>query len=339
LGSAINRFVFGLLFFFCTFTLGAMGYMVAGWQPVEALYFMTITIFGVGYEEVRDINTPALQGYTAAIIFLGTGSALYVFYALVQIVTEGQLKQALGATRMSHGIHKLRDHVIICGLGRLGRILAKQLHQAGHPFVVLDTDEERVQDAQALGYYALEGSALDENVLLDAEIKHAAVLATVLPEDADNVFITLSARNLNRNLRIISRGERTSTERKLRQAGANHVVMPAAIGGGRMAEIILSPVRGVADQVHAAESHSGELESLGLQLVDLGVSQFSDCIGKTVDSICVRGRDRFIIVGVRDRDGTTVFDPHSGHRLQEGDHVIAIGPADDSAAIADLPQE
>lgn len=234
---------------------------------------------------------------------------------------------------MSHEIENIKNHAIISGFGRLGRIICKQLHDSGHRFVVMDTNPERIQLAKDMGYRALLGNALDERDLRAAHIERADVLATVLPSDADNVFITLSARNLNADLTIIARGEQGSTEMKLRQAGANHVIMPAAIGGRRIAELILHPGDNLEMQLERVETAKDELRDMGLQVQLITIGDDSPVIGHPVDALAVAGRDPFIVVGVHSKNGKTTHGAHSNHRIEVGDQVVAIGPQNDSPTL------
>ena len=208
------------------------------------LYMVLMTVYTVGYGEVHPINTPYLHAVTMGTIVLGCLSMMtLVTGALVQVFTFSQIQQLLGSNlRRETDINKLKGHVIVCGYGRIGVMLARDLKAGGAAFVILERDEARLAEAREQGYLAWQGDATDETALRRAvDIKRASVLATVLPDDAANVFITLSARSLNPGLRIISRGEAPSTETKLIQAGASQVILPTHIGAERIAELILFP--------------------------------------------------------------------------------------------------
>ncbi len=327
--TPLSRFTRAIAFFGIVLVCGALGYMAFGWSVLDSFFMMVITIFSVGYGEVRELETPLLKIYTMLVIFAGTGSAFYVFGTAVQMITEGELRQALGARRMSQGIDHMKNHAIVCGFGRIGRIISQQLHDSGYPFVVMDSDPQRIHSAQELGYSALEGNALEEQDLRRAHVERAAVLATVLPSDADNVFITLSARNLNPDVNIIARGEMPNTERKLRQAGASHVIMPADIGGRRIAELILHPGNAPEERLGRVETFGDDLREMGLQLRAIVVGENDSLVGMPVHDLTVSGKDPFIIVGVRDIDGRTICGAHSNHALQPGNQVMAIGAQGD----------
>lgn len=230
---------------------------------------------------------------------------------------------------MRSEIDKLSGHVIICGFGRIGQVLAEELTAAKHLFVVVDSTPERIAMAQERGYLAMAGNATEEEALIDAGIKRASVLATVLPDDALNVFITLSARNLNADLSIIARGELPTTHKKLVQAGANQVVLPTMIGAQRMASLIRRPV--LDDVLHDAMGRQRldeDLSRLGVRLQELPVPESSPVIGKTIGDIEVHSEGACLIVGIRHSHGKTISNPGSDTLLSVGDTLLVIGHSD-----------
>ncbi len=228
--SSFRNIILGAIAFVSTIIIAVMGYVLAGWSLLNAVYLSAITIFGVGYGEVRPITSPALRVFTILVIVAGYTSVVFIVSGIVQMVTEGEINKALHSRRRERKMDKLQQHVIICGFGRIGEILARRLARVNQPFIVIDGSGDRITKAEAKGYFVKQGNAADETVLDGVGIQRAKVLATVLPDDAINVFITLTARELNPNLQIIARGELPSTEKKLRLAGADQVVFPAAIG-------------------------------------------------------------------------------------------------------------
>ncbi len=227
--SSLKRMLIGGGFFLATLLIAVAGYILAGWTLLDSVYQVVITVFGVGFGEIGPM-TPQLRVFTMIVIIAGCSSVAYVLGGFLQMITEGEIKRALGVRRMMREIDTLKNHVIICGYGRIGQILARKMYEAGQPFVLIDNDPSRTVEAEAKGYLVRQGSATDETVLESVGINRARFLATVLPDDAANVFITLTARSLNPNLIILARGEYPSTEKKLLQAGADKVVSPAAIG-------------------------------------------------------------------------------------------------------------
>lgn len=326
----MRRVVTGLVFFLSTLVVAVAGYWSAGWSLLDALYMVVITIFGVGYGEVKPLTSSGLKVFTILVIIAGTSAAVYSVGGFVQLITEGELNRALGARRMTRGIETLKEHVIICGFGRIGQTLARELQVAKRAFVIIDRDPERVAQAEACGYWVRLGDATEEEVLQSVRIEQAAVLTTVLRSDASNVFITLTARGVNPRLTIIARGENLSTEKKLLQAGADHVVMPTVIGGTQMAHLITHPA--AVDFLEQKVSRgwlNEQLAQLDLQVVDLDISAGSPLIGQNLGHLEVRGKNLFLIVAVKQASGETHTQPTRGLVLQEGDRVIVLGRQSD----------
>ena len=330
LSPAVRRVAWGAAFFGLTCAVGTAGYVAAGWSVIDAFYMVIITIFGVGYGEVRPVTSPELRSFTIAVIVGGYGAAIYAVGGFIQLLTEGEINRALGARRMTRQVSQLRDHTIVCGFGRIGRILAAELSRAGEDFVLIDVDAAKIREAEAAGYAALAGDASRDDVLVSAGIEHAKVLATVLPDDATNVFITLGASGLNRHLEIIARAEDPSSEAKLRRSGATSVVLPAAIGAERVAHLVTRPG---AQRLLSEGGGVGDLQSqlgpMGLQFEELRLPGHSPLIGRTLDRIEVHGNRGFLIVGVRHSNGLLEANPTGDTLLAEGDTVIVLGHDDD----------
>jgi voltage-gated potassium channel len=231
---------------------------------------------------------------------------------------------------MTKELNKLENHVIVCGFGRLGRMLAQDLSAAQHPFVVIDREKARTEQARSLGYFTCAGDATEEDVLRDAGIARAKTLATVLPDDAANVFITLSAVGLNPAVEVIARGEAPTTERKLRQAGARRVVLPAHIGAERVAHMILHP--GAADFAESDDQTrhlQDDLGDLGVHLEEIPIKAGSSLVGAAIAEVEASGGNSFLVVSHR-RDELTRPKPAPDTVLEVGDRLIIIGHAESS---------
>lgn len=301
-----------------------LGYMNAGWSFEDALYMVTLTIFTVGYGEVRPVDTTYLHVVTMATMVFGCTGVIIVTGTLVQALTQSQLEHFFGK-RVERDIDRLDGHVIICGFGRIGFMLASELAAAGETFVVIERDDARCQEARDLGYLCRHADATDEDVLRAMHVERAKVLATVLPDDAANVFITLSARSLNPKLEIIARGERPSTERKLIQAGADKVVMPAHIGAERIAEIILYPR--LASYLREAQAETGvredRLMALGLDLSVVTAPASFAARRVSVGEFERRGGG-LLVVRIDRVDGRVVDAPKPDEIIQAGDGVAVV---------------
>jgi voltage-gated potassium channel len=323
--TAATPLINGVVYILVVIILGTAGYRIAGWDLSDAFYMVIITLFTVGYEEVHPIVSPGMRALTMVLIVLGCTGMIYLTAAIVQFFNATQLQNLLGLKRMKNEIDHLKGHVIVCGFGRIGRLLSRDLLAAGAGFVIIEREESRIAHARGMGYLCVEGEATDEQTLNEAGIARARILATVLPDDAANVFITLSARSLNKQIMIIARGEAPTTEGKLLHAGANQVVLPAHIGAERIAEMILYPDS--ARMIRSAEQLQGfghNLHNLGLNLVVVTVASSSRFARLTVEEIEQQADGAFLIVALNRRDGTTVPRPDPKTRVIPGDGVVII---------------
>lgn len=324
--TPFRRILTGSIFFLLTIFAAIAGYRLAGWSFLDAVYMVVITIFGVGYGEVRPITSPALRIFTIVVIIAGTSSAVYTVGGFLQLITEGEINRAFGIRRMMKDIEALEQHVIICGFGRMGQILARQMKEAHQPFVVIDNAADAIAEAETFGHLVLTGDATDEAILQAAGIDRAKVLATVLSDDAFNVFITLTARGLNPNLIILARGEFPTTEKKLRQAGADHVVLPAAIGALRMSHLITHPTTlDFLDRNDGRSNLNELLAQIDVQLDELAIPDGSSLVGGTIGDVEVRGKGTFIVVALQRANGETIIHPDRHTPLLAGDVVIVMG--------------
>lgn len=326
----LRKIATGIGLFVLIFVVAVIGYVAAGWKLEDSIYMVIITIFGVGYGEVQPVQSPGLRALTITVIIVGYGAVIYTVGGFMQMLIDGELNKALGARKMTRDIDRLRDHAIICGIGRMGTILARELNAAGKAFVIIDCDDQRLEAAADQGYLVIKGDASEEHVLEQAGIRRASVLATVLSEDATNVFITITAREMNPAVMIIARGENPRTEKKLLGCGANRVVLPTAIGATKVAQLIIRPTaENMLEQLTSQANINEELGHIGLQFDELEVATGSSLVNKPLSNIEVRSNHGFLIVGIRRPGGTTVLNPRSDTRLVAGDIVIVLGQKDD----------
>jgi voltage-gated potassium channel len=325
LASSLRNLIFGGVFVLMVCLLATVGYVIAGWSEADAFYMVVLTIFTVGYGEVRPINTAFLRADTMMLMILGCTGMIFLTGALIQFITITQFQQLFGTRRMKHEIDALTDHVIICGYGRIGVMLASELTTGQAPFVILERSDRRFAEARDQGYLCIQADATDETALLHAGITRARCLATVLPDDAANVFITLSARSLNATMEIIARGEVASTERKLIQAGANRVVMPTHIGAERIAQMILFAeterfLQG-SDRMRAFQR---QLLDIGLNVLAHPVAMDSVCVGLSVAEVEKRGEGSFFVVAIDRPDNQGLNRPPPETLIEGGDGVVLV---------------
>jgi len=238
-----------ILLIIAVFVLGTTGYLIVGlatghsWSILDCAYMTIITLATVGYGEIMDLrNNPIGRIYTIVLIFFGMGVMLYGVSTVTAFIVEGNLTKVLWRRKMKKEIEKKRNHFIVCGAGSTGFYIIEELLTTGRDFVVIDKDSENIERAKRGGEFSyITGDATDDNILLEAGIKYASGIVTALPEDKDNLFVTVSARELNKNIRIIAKVVDPQSKSKMILAGANSVVSPNAIGGLRMVSEMVRP--------------------------------------------------------------------------------------------------
>ncbi len=319
-----RQFLIGVVAFVATILFGLSGYVLAGWPLLDALYMVIITIFGVGYGEVMEMS-PNLRIFTIVFIVLGCTSLIYTVGAFINWLTEGQLQKALGKRIMEKEINRLEDHTVICGYGRVGRLLASSLQKAGRSFLIVDSSEEQIEEIKEMGYLFITGDATDERILKKAGIQRAGVLATVIPNDAVNVFIVLSCRALNPGLRIIARANYVSSEAKLLQAGTDKVVMPANIGADRIAHLILRPnAQEVLEQDLKDNAFVEGLQEIGLEISEIDMKETPHLVGQRLVDLETKGKSTFMVIAVRRTGGGTIIKPALDLKLENEDTLVVM---------------
>ena len=298
---------------------GVAGYMAMGWTFMDALYQVFITISAVGLTEVHPLVTTPLRLHTMLVIALGLFSVAFTLGGFLSLLTEGEFQKYLGHQRMMRQIEALRGHTIVAGFGRVGALVCEGLAASEMPFVIIELDHDRVPEMEAHTFLHLVGDATDEGILKDAGIERAAVLVTAMPNDAANVFITLTARELAPQLMIIARAEQPSTQKKLRQAGANHVITPAAIGARRIVSLLTNPT--AVEFVELVTQRS----SLAIEMDDIPIHADSPLAGQTLRDADVGRRTGVIVIAIKGADGRVEFPPSGDHPFGPGDSIVILG--------------
>lgn len=297
---------------------GTLGYvLIEGWKPFEALYMTTITLATVGYSEVHTLSLTG-KAFTIILIVFGVGTIAYTLGAMIQFMVEGQLQQMLGRKKLEKDISRLDNHYIICGFGRIGRLICQQFTARPLPFIVVENRAERCQQLAEKGYLYIEGDATQDHILEQAGINRAKGLIAVVTSDSENVFIVLTARGMNSGLYILARASEENAEVKLLRAGANKVVSPYSIGANRMAQAVLRP--SVVDFIDIATGH----DNIELQIEEIPVAETSSLIGKKLIDTGIRRELGLIIVGIK-QDNRMIFNPAADTIIAAGQLLIALG--------------
>lgn len=305
-----------------TLATGTIGFILIEHYPVfDAFYMTLITVTTVGYAEVHPLTVAGrvfnsfLIVFGVTIIFLGVGLA-------TQTAIELELHQYFGKRRIRTMIDKLHDHYIVCGFGRVGRGAAQELIQAGVPFVVIDNKEERVSRAMNAGMLAVLADATRDETLREVRISTARGLIATLASDADNLFVTLSAKTLNPALKLCARVAEVESEEKMRRAGADYVFAPYNITGHRMAQAMLRPH--VAQFINFTTTNVGP--NIGIE--QLRVGDHCEFVRRSLQEIQLRRELGVIVLAIRKGDGTMSFNPPADAVLSGGDYLIAMGEAE-----------
>ncbi len=305
-----------LLFFLFILVLGTLGFsIIEKWNFFDSLYMTVITIFTVGYREVQPLSITG-RIFTIIIIFTGAGTVFYLGAAVVEGFIENRL---IRGKKMERKIQKLQDHYIICGYGRMGNVICKDLSAQSVPFIIMENDSKKIAAIEDEGYLFFEGDVTDDKCLLKVGIEKAKGLVTVLSADSDNVFVTLTARSLNPSIFIVARSNTEGSVHKLLQAGANKVINPFLAAGKHMSQLLLKPV--VVDFIEVVARDT----SLDLRMEEVKIAKGSSLVGVKLKDTIVRSQLNIIIVAIKKKDGTMVFNPSSETEISTEDILIALG--------------
>jgi voltage-gated potassium channel len=288
-----------------------------GWTILNSLYVTVQTLTTVGYGDLTP-QTPAGRLFGTVFMLFGVGLVLYALTTAVQTIVQSELLATFGQRRRSRKMSRLRNHFIICGAGRVGSHLVRSLLGSHETFIVIERNPEIVAELTQMGVTVLVKDATLEESLREAGVEQARGLAACLPDDADNVYVVLTARDLNPHLHIVARAVEEQAEPKLIRAGANRVVAPTIIGGHRMAVALTKPA--VGDFIDSATANQ-----LDLGFEQLEVDHASPLCGKKLKDTTIRSELNIVVVSIRRSDGKVIFNPSGDFEIQAGDLLVAIG--------------
>ncbi len=302
-------------------TGGTLGFIwIDHYPPFDAFYMTLITITTVGYEEVHPLSFYG-RIFNSFLMIFGVTMLLLAVGGMTQVIISLELTQYFGKRRTRKMINSLQDHIIVCGFGRVGRGAARELQRAGVPFLIVDKNEDRVEWAMRDGMLGVLADATDDETLKQAGVLRAKGLIATLQSDADNLFVILSAKSMKPTLQISARVNSEQSEKKMRQAGANHVFAPYDMTGNRMAQVMLKP--------HVVQFIDFTTKGMGL---DVGIEQFSVPVSsgyasKSLIEAQLRKGLGVIVLAIRKSDGEMLFNPPAEAEIKAGDFLIVMGEA------------
>jgi voltage-gated potassium channel len=323
-----NNLKIALIFIVILIAIGTAGFhLIEGWDVLESFYTTVMTLTTIGYGDFAP-KTHGGMLFTVTLVVSGVGTMLYTVGLVAQTMVEGRLMNLMGRGRMEKTIEKMSNHYIICGCGRIGMLIARELHAEKVPFVVMDNNAEAIQRVQDEGFVYFRGDATHDKCLIGAGIKRARGIVCVLPSDAQNLYVILTAKELNPKIWILSRSEEEASEHRLLRAGADRVMSPYTLGGSRMAMAILRPA--MLDFIEITTRR----QSLELRMDELEICEGSPLIGRSLEESEIRQRYGLIIVAVKRDSGKMIFNPVASYVIQIGDKLIALGEEDNVAKLS-----
>jgi voltage-gated potassium channel len=305
---------------------GTFGYMaVEGWSLLDSFYMTILTLSTVGYGEVHPLSYSG-KFLSILVIIMGVGSMGFALGTAGNLMVEERIKTALGRRSMK-AIQKLKNHYIICGFGRMGRIICEELTEMKIPFVVLESEDDVLEELERLQVPYMKADATIDEELIEAGIERAAGLVSVVTNDSQNVFIVLTARGLNPKLNIVARSAAEESIKKLVRAGANKVVSPYFLGGHRIAQAIVRPT--VLDFLENIIQN----KEMDLILDEIRIDTKSALVGTTLATSGLRKEFNIIILAIKGITGTMEFNPHFNTEIKVGDTLVVLGHGPDLARL------
>jgi voltage-gated potassium channel len=325
----IKKLFFAIFLVFFIIGVGIAGYMLIEDYPfLEALWLTVITVTTVGYGIPLPLSVYG-HIFTVFLIIVGVGLMAYAFGTIVGVVMEGHLKNVVGRRAMEKRIVLLRDHIIVCGAGRVGHQVIQRLEKEKVPFIVLDNNQELINELLARGILALHGDATEDELLIRAGIHRAKGLVSALSGDANNVFVTLTSKGLNPTITVVARAERLESEEKLQRAGADKVIAPSVIGGRRMAISILKPVS--VDFVETVIYNKG----MEIEIEEVPVLPNCPLTNTCLRDSNIKQSTGAMVVAIQ-RGEKFVSNPDAGEMILANDMLIVLGTREQLAALEKL---
>lgn len=316
-------FFWGIFFIFLLFLYGLYIYMgIEGWGLLEGFYQVIITLSTVGFGEVHQMSDLA-KFHTSILIFLGVGGFAYLLGSFTEALVEGRIQMFWGRKKMEKKINSLHDHFIVCGFGRIGSVVTRELLQEKYDTVIIETNPELLEQMVEQRYFFVDGDATSDQILIKAGIQRAKAVITTLNTDAKNLYVALASKQLNPKIEVIARAENEDSLQKLKYAGADKVLTPYLLGGMRMAQMALRPT--VTNFLEMA-MHGEKFE---LQMEEFKLSSGSAFQGKSLIESKLRPLYNLIIVAIKKQNEDMIYNPTAETELKMGDTLIVVGKKSD----------
>ncbi|MCB0802280.1 MAG: NAD-binding protein [Flavobacteriales bacterium] len=314
-----RKLYYALIVFIIICLLGVLGFsFIEGYTISEAIYMTIITVSTVGFQEVRPL-TDSGRFFTSILILTSFGTFAYVASVFSNYLSDGELRRHFTRLKKMKKINKLENHIIICGFGRNGKQILHEIESSHMPYIIIEHAHDIVEELSMSNKNYIEGDATDDKVLINAGINRAKALVTTLPDDAENVFVVLTAREMNPQLLIISRASKDSSDKKLRMAGANNVVMPDKVGGTHMASLVIKP-----DVVEFFNHLTGQDNNISIEEITYE-SLPKEFKNKSIADLEIRKRSGANIVGLKTEEGEYILNPAPETIINEGTKLFVLG--------------
>jgi voltage-gated potassium channel len=317
------RIYLALSFILGVVVLGSVGFvLIEGYSWVEALYMTVITVSTVGFGEVRELSEEGML-FTSILIMGSLGTFAYSISALTTYFVNGEYRTTFKEARLKQEVEKLSNHVIVCGMGRVGEMAVQELHDHNTPVVIVENDVEKADSLSAEGHIVISGDATRDENLASAGITKAKSVITTLPSDAQNLYVVLAAREMAPNIHIVSRASKLNSVSKLRVAGANNVIMPDKVGGAHMASLVVMPdVIEFLDHLKIQGADDINLEEIPVNVLPQGLKTAS------LGELDARNRVGVNVVGLKQSDGNFIINPGRDTPLDDACKLFVLGTAD-----------
>ncbi|HOU77198.1 MAG TPA: potassium channel protein [Syntrophales bacterium] len=314
-----KRLAVAFAILFMTLLIGTVGYhFFEDFDLFRALYLTIVTVSTVGYGDVYARTTGGMI-FTLVLIITGVGTMFYTASLFAETLVENRLQDIVGKGKLKRTLRMMKDHYLICGCGRIGLIICRELAAEKIPFVVIEKDPEVIRKIEAEGFLYCQGDGTEDGTLLAAGIERARGIVCVLPTDAQNLYVILTAKELNPRLFVLSRSEEEQSEHRLLRAGADRVISPYKMGGMRMAMALIRPA--MLDFIEISTMR----QSLELRMAEVSVGSGAAIVGKNLGESEIRRNYGLIIVAVKKESGKMVFNPEASYLIEQGDKLIALG--------------